>query len=472
LKSVSSVFMLALLVSAGCATSGPDAGITPRPLGAGVKSFRPTQDRKQHTFVEPSGQVALPAVLAAALMGNPDLRAYSWEIRAAEARVLQAGMLPNPELEAEAEEFGGQGELTGFDGSATSLCLSQLIELGGKRSRRKQVASLERRLAGWDYEASRLDVLTETAKRFLVVLKAQQHLKLEKQSAAIAQKVNASVEARVAAGKVSPLEKVKAAVEIASSRIKLERSRRQLEVSRRRLAAQWGSISPGFVAVKGLFRRVANLPGLPKLLNLAEDNPDMARWSTEVQVRQAALKLQQANRVPDVELSAGVSRFEESGDHAFAAGFSIPLPLFDRNQGGLREARMNLRKVIEEKRAARVAIVTGITATYEELLSYAATINLLENNLLPAARKAFDAAGEGYAQGKFNYLEVLDAQRTLVEARSQHLEVMADYHRAILDMERFIGRSIAKEMARKGTASEAVEKALATTSSPKKETDK
>ena len=85
-----------------------------------------------------------------------------------DARILQAGLLPNPELGAEVENFGGSDMRSGtFDecgghGSA----LSQLIELGGKRAKRSRVAKLERDLAGWDYEAKRLDVYVATAKGF------------------------------------------------------------------------------------------------------------------------------------------------------------------------------------------------------------------------------------------------------------------------------------------------------------------
>jgi outer membrane protein, heavy metal efflux system len=446
MKKAAHVLMSAALALSGCAGHRTEGRSGPCLPGADLSRSGPPRNeasRGAATFVEPAGGIQLRAVLAAALLGNPELKAYSWEARAAEARVLQAGLLPNPELEVETEEFGGEGELRGFDGATTGLRISQLIELGGKRRKRQEVASLERRLAGWDYEAKRLDVLTQTAKSFLAVLEAQQRLKLVKQTTALAQEVSTTVEARVSAGKVSPLEKLKASVALASSRIELDRARRELEVRRRRLAAHWGSTTPKFEAVQHIFGAVTELPELPKVLKLAEQNPDMARWTTEIMVRQAALKLEKAQRVPDVALTGGVSRSEETEDHAFAVGISIPLPLFDRNQGGIREARMNLQKVLEERRAAQVLVITEIIATYHELAASAAELKVLDGSLLPAARKAFAAAREGYAQGKFNYLEVLDAQRTLVEARSQRLRVLAAYHTAVVDMERFIGRSLA-----------------------------
>jgi cobalt-zinc-cadmium efflux system outer membrane protein len=439
--------VVAALALAGCMPQSQDSGgwVQPRPLGAGHASYRPPGGgarTEPPRFSEPTGELTLAEALAAALLGSPELRAYAWELRAADARVLQAGLLPNPELEVDVEEFGGEGERAGFDGAETALHVSQLIELGGKRGKRRKVAALERSLAGWDYEAKRLDVLTETARSFLAVLEAQERMALAGKVAELSRKVSTAVEARVAAGKVSPLEKAKAAVELASGRIELEKARRELETSRRRLAAQWGGTAPRFGAIKGAFGKVVAIPELSELLALGGENPDLARWKSEIMLRRAALELERANRAPDLELSAGVSRYEETEDHAFSAGVGVPLPLFDRNQGGIREARSNLRKALEEKRAGEIAAVTETTAVHNELVSLAAELKVLDGKLLPAALKAFEAAQAGYAQGKFNYLEVIDAQRTLVEARTQRLDTIADYHRALIDMERLIGRPL------------------------------
>ena len=82
----------------------------------------------------PTGVIDLRDALAAALLGNPDLAAFSWEVRAREARTLQAGRFPNPELATEFEDFGGSGDRSGWQSAQSTLSLSQLIELGGKRA--------------------------------------------------------------------------------------------------------------------------------------------------------------------------------------------------------------------------------------------------------------------------------------------------------------------------------------------------
>ena len=98
-------------------------------------------------IAEPTGVITLRDAAAFALVNNPELRAFYLEIRAAEARKLQAGLLPNPKIGVEVEEFGGTDERRGFDSAETRIELGQLIELGGKRSKRVRVASLEESLA-------------------------------------------------------------------------------------------------------------------------------------------------------------------------------------------------------------------------------------------------------------------------------------------------------------------------------------
>src|SRR5262245_21813874 len=111
----------------------------------------------------PSGAVSLEDALAAALLHNPELATYPFEIRAEEARALQEGLLPNPSLSTEVENFGrfgGGGD--GVEKAQTTVSLTQLFELGGKRTKRRSLAKLDSEIAGWDYERARLDTATKT----------------------------------------------------------------------------------------------------------------------------------------------------------------------------------------------------------------------------------------------------------------------------------------------------------------------
>lgn len=432
----------------GCAMNQVDTTWRePGPLGKNITAFQPPVNPQksigntinQKEIIE---VLTLPKALSLALMRNPQLAAISWEVRAKEARKLQAGFLPNPELEIEAESFCGNKELEGTDGMENAFLLSQLFELAGKRSKRVRVAGLEKELSDWDYEAKRLDVFTETTKAFMEVLVAQKNLSLAEETHNLTKKMFKVVSERVKAGKESPLEETKARVSLSSSLIEMERSRRRSETAKKRLKASWGGVGINFKHVEGDLESVRDIPPLERLLTRIEQNPDLARWKTEVELSKANLKLEEALQIPDVTVSGGMQRFNENDGYAYIAGLSIPIPFFDRNQGGTLEARYGYLKTVEGRRAMKIAIRTDLDETYQDLsASYMEVVNL-KSHVLPAAREAFDVAREGYKKGKFAYLEVLDAQRTLFEAKAQYIDSLAAYHMARADTERLIGQGL------------------------------
>jgi len=415
----------------------------PRPL---VKDFVTQQSSDIPTsseLNEPNGILTLSQALSLALIRNPQLSAFSWKIREKEARSFQSGLLPNPKIDIEVENFGGSGELNSLDSADLTFQLSQLIELGGKRSKRKRISKLDWELSGWDYESKRLEIFSEVAKNYVDVLAAQERLTLVEELVSIAERVSDTVFERVKAGKVSPLEETKADVILATHRIKLERAKRTLQVSRKLLAATWGSTTtPNFQKVSGQLDVIKPIPSFDPLINRMSQNPNVMRWITEMEQHRAVLKLEDAVKISDFTLSGGVRHFSSTNDTAFVMGISFPLPIFDRNQGGFLEAKNRLAKADEERKVSEVQVLTTLEETYQALSTSFLEATALKNEVLPGAKSAFDAASEGFRQGKFSYLDVLDAQRTLFEVRDQYIETLTAYHKAVVEMERLIGERL------------------------------
>jgi len=443
-----SVVMLLVIAISGCAAHRNDSPwATPRPLGRDFSTYQvPDQPSlntlKEPSIAEPTGVIRLPQALAYALLHNPELAVYAWEMRVSEAGELQASLLPNPEIEVEVEEIGGAGERSAFKAAETALQLSQLIELGNKRSRRTRIASLQSQLVGWDYEAKRLDVFTKVANAFVDVLAAQRQLELTNELVRLSQEVLTTVTQRVEAGKDSPVEKTKAEVALSIVRIEQKRAFQRLESARKRLAATWASKSATFEHVVGQFDNVLTVPPESQLLQLLTQNPDIARWAVEMEKRRAIWDLEKARAIPDPSVRGGIRHFNETDDTAFVFGFSIPLPLFDRNQGEVLAAKHNIAKAQQQRRAVELAVYTAAVDAYQALSSAFTEVTDLKKEVLPGAQSAFDAAGQGYRQGKFNYLDVLDAQQTLFEAKGKYVESLAAYHKGRVEMERLIGQGI------------------------------
>jgi outer membrane protein, heavy metal efflux system len=293
-------------------------------------------------FKEPDGTLTLRDAVGAALLGSPTLAAFQWDIRAADARIVQAGLRPNPELGVEVEDVrwtGGpeqrvrtrtlegafqpgtvsvptlqpdqsinvpvitpgatagweaereQGAHSGFVESEFTLSISQEIELGRKRAKRVALANREKELAQWDYEAARADVIADTAAAFTEVLAAQERLGLHEELFTLAQDVARSIGLRVEAGQASPLQNNRAQVSLAATRRARDRAAREITIARARLAANWGSTNPLFTEVAGPLERVDDVPPLESLLDTIENNPDLARWSAELAAREAQLSI-------------------------------------------------------------------------------------------------------------------------------------------------------------------------------------
>jgi outer membrane protein, heavy metal efflux system len=381
-------------------------------------------------------RLTLAQALARTLQSSPELASYSWDIRAAEARILQAKLRPNPDLSIESENIAGSGDFKNVDELVeNTLQLSQLVELGGKRRARIQEAQSDRQLADWEYQIKRVDFLRETTTRFIEALAAQNKVGLAQETVSVAERVIPVTQRLLESGKASDVELTRANVAVASARIELGQSQRDLLTAKSNLASQWGAREPDFTSVSGELAHVRSLPSIGNLKARLQHNPQLARWTTEREKRQATLVSARAQGRPDVTLSAGPRLIGRGDDVTLVAGVSIPIPFWNRNQGAIAEAEANLSKTADEKRNAEARAYAQLTEAYQRLSRAANEANILERDVIPGARTTVDTLLDGYDRGRFSQLEVLEARRTLNEARSQQLRALADYHKAKAELD-------------------------------------
>ncbi len=438
---------LALVMLAGCSTAPPVApNPEPRPLGSDLGAYRAPRIGAEGfdgtellASVEPEGTLMLGEALALALERNPDLAAFSWEVRAREARALQAGLPPNPELDVEVENFAGTGEARSFDAAETTLSLGQLIETAGKRPKRRRAAELDAEVATWEYELVRVDLFARVVQAFVDVLAAQERLALAEQLVRIAEESAQATARLVRAGAASPVERTRAAVAVATRKVELETARRELEGERAQLAATWGARSAQFERAEGELGAVEVPPPLEGLRAQLEQNPLLERWSREIARREAVVDREQARRIPNVMLAGGLRRLSETNDNALVVGVTLPLPVFDRNQGARAAARSDLRKAHHQRRAAEVSVHSALETAYQELLARFREATDLGEKILPMAQEAFEGVRSGYLRGLFRNVDVLQAQETLFELRLRELDALRAYGNAVAEIERLTG---------------------------------
>lgn len=379
--------------------------------------------------------LSLAKAIELALEGNPEVAAAKRQWEATEGQVLQGRSRPNPELAYSLEDTRSKTRTQSWQ-------LNLPVELGGKRAARTKAAEKTREQAQAQLAELQATVRANVAAAYFDVLTAQERLVLARDSAALAKSSTDTVSKRVAAGKVSPVEESKARVAEAGVRVELAQAASEQRNALSRLFALLGRIDAPYTVLEGKAENLPSVPSLADLQPLISSAPGVVLARIEVDRRKALSDLEQSKRVPDVTVSVGMQRSNETQRNVLLFGVSVPLPIFDRNQGNLLEALKLEDKARDELQAASVRLHSEVAQGQERLSTITAEVQSLQQDVLPGAKSAYDAATIGFENGKFNFLEVLDAQRTYFTAKSQYLKALGEAHRAAADIDRLLGASM------------------------------
>jgi len=392
---------------------------------------------------EPEGTLTLADAVSATLRRNPDLAVAAFALKAGDARTLQAGLHPNPEASLEVGGLLGTGVARDADEKQATLTLSQVLELGGKRDRRVEVAQSERAALEVEQRTRELDVLVEVTRRFIEVVADQEQINSSRGALQLAERTEKAIAARVQAARTPQAELSRARIATTRARIELRQTQSVLEGARRNLAAMWGGMDARFENVRADLYALPPLESFEALRQLLDRNPDFARFASEARLRDAELRLAQAQSRPNLTVSAGLRRFQSTGDRGLVAGFSLPIPINDRNQGAIAEARLRRDQTQASERAARIRAQAQLFALYQQVQAGREQLAVLRQEATPQARASLDQTQYGYDRGRFSYLELAAAQQELLALQITVIQVAADIHRLTAEMERLTGEPVA-----------------------------
>lgn len=376
--------------------------------------------------------ISLAQALEAAFARNPELAAAQWEIGVAEGDRQQAGLIPNPTVSWEVED-------TRRETSTTTVMLSQALELGGKRGARIEAASKGQDAARLELERRGNELRAEVVQAFYAAARAQAGLELARQSRTLAERGLEVAEGRVRAGKVSPVEATRAQVQLAETDLLVRRAETLKINSNRELARTTGSPVASFERLDYNDLSPGKLPSGAKLLTALNQSAELRLAQTQIEQREAALGSERAKRIPDLTVSVGSQYSREERERVNVVGLSMPLPLFDRNQGNVLAASRRADQSRDLRNAVELKLRTQTQSALDQWNTAAQEVESFDRVILPAAQRAVDTATRGFEMGKFGFLEVLDAQRTLISARSQYLESLATATEARVAIERIHG---------------------------------
>lgn len=398
-----------------------------------------------------AGNISLEEAIRQTLSKSPELQAFNFNLQAQDARIQQAGLSPRPELEIGIEDVLGTGAAQGLSAAATTVSIAWVVE-GSLRQKRIDAARAGSLVLAAEADVKRLDAAAATARYYVEALAQQMRRDIADQALALAEQTVTVIAARVKAGTTLTVELSRAQAALAQQTLYREDVDHGLEAAYHRLASQWGDLTPAFDNVEG---NALDLPALEPFSDLAariENNPDIARYLSEQRMNEAALVLEQVQQQSLWRFNAGLRRLQASSDTGFVAGVTIPLNRGNNNQGRIAEARANLQRSVADEDATRIRLQTALRVLYLELEHSIHRVETLNNDVIPRFEQAMQESFRAYELGRYSYLEWLQAQNDVLDARRELAEASVQAHLRMIEIERLTGLRLAQPLSVARTA--------------------
>lgn len=355
-------------------------------------------------FAEP---VTLADALSRAAASSPTLAAAEADVAAAVGRAQQAGFRPNPELGLEVENFAGTGGFSGVDDAESTLSVGQRFELGGKRPARERAAQAEVDAARLRLAVARADLEQQVRDAYAEAYADSRRVELARDQFMRADNLQTIATELVDAGREPPLRALRARTAALEAVGRVRAAEAEYAEAQRALAALWGGGEdlPGPTA--------AETQAAPSAVIDPASALDVRLAEAEVATSIAVVERERTLSRPDVTVSVGARQFRGTDDTALVFGASMPIGLFDRNQGNIAAANAERTGAEARRNAALAGAIRRTRDAQAALRTAEAQLAFLETQAEPEAIEAVRIAREGFSAGRFTLLDVLDAEEAL-----------------------------------------------------------
>ncbi len=377
----------------------------------------------QNSAISANGSLTREEAVARALGDDPGVSAATESVRAAQAEARQAGLRPNPTLDVQFEDFAGSGPLSGFDGAEATYALTQQFELGGDRRARRTAAELDADAARLRAGLSELDLREAVEIAFVEAQAAEAFSTVAQSRLQVAKEFSDAVDRRVRAARDPEAARARVAARLAETEIALETSTARARAAKISLASYWAGAGDFSVETVTFFSPSPARRG-------SEASPDIALVEAMRERAGAQVEIERAKRVPDPSVRAGFRQIGSIDESAFVVGVSVPLPIWNRNSGAIAAARANQRRAEFDVAARERELMREVAYLASQVGAVRAEITAYADRIIPASERALDQSLRAYAQGGLSYIEVLEAQSALTEARERQIASLLTFHRA------------------------------------------
>ena len=386
--------------------------------------------------------IGLNDLFRVADLASPAIAVARNGVGAAQGRARQAGLYPNPTLEFEIEDLS----LEDPDDRTDKLKLVQPLIISGRRSGAREAAEAEYDASVHELVRMRRDVFRQVHILWVELLHSLEADAVFEELLEVANRTLEIARARfeLKAAPESQVTKAHLAV------YELELSRGRLEDGREKSSSELSALLGGLrIPVDRLGGWVRPDPADYDLQALSaevlEGHPAVLESRERVSAAEAALRVAKSSRIPDLELFIAYGRSRASDEDFMEGGVAVPIPLFDRNQGRITEARYLVTQAEQDEKSVKSQLTAKLASTHLRYSTLREQLRVTQKEMEPAARRGMEQALEGYRAGRLSFMDLIDAQRTLADIRLRGLDLARDHGMAGAELMSLVGRGIYEE---------------------------
>lgn len=361
--------------------------------------------------------LTLQEAITRTLQHNPELYQYRLSRDVLDAEKQISTQKPAVAVELVLENFAGTGEIQGFDSAELTVALSSVIELGGKRRARMASVGAKRDQADWQQQAATLDVLGALTAQYLEALATQANITLAEESLRLAQSVIRTVESRSARGASPEAEVMRARASVVRAELRLSALQEQFAREKVFLARYWGERNPAFSHLSGSLFTFNNSLSFASLYQRVQQSPAMEVFASEARLQDAQLALVRTSNRADIQWRAGIRQFNETGDTALVAEFSVPLFSKKRNSAKLTAAMAERNTVDFARKDALLNLHAKLFEAHSLHKQSIDAVTKTQQAEIPTLESALRLTQQAYDDGRYRFVELIAAQEELLAAK-------------------------------------------------------
>jgi len=390
-------------------------------------------------------RLTLDDAFARVASAHPDLRLYVPRTQAAQAERDEAAQRPAFTAGVTLENAFGTGDYAALDSAEATLTLASVLERGGKREARMALAQSRIDSLAVLRETTRLDLLADTARRYLAVVAAQRSADIAR--ADIEQRrraVNAARE-RMNAGGAPESVVLTAQAALAKSELDLRRAEQAAVAAKQHLAALWGEREPRFELAASDPLALPAIADFDVLAGELQRTPELRAFADRRRIAEARLRLAETQRSADVDWQVGARWLNAGDDVALIASASIPFGASRRAQPGIRAAQAELSATDVERESQDLSLYSTLVEAHGRYRVAQLEALRLGDDVLPRLARAEAAAERAWRAGATTYLEWSQLQSERTAMRRQQLDAALDAQRALIEIQRLTGEALVQK---------------------------